>query len=74
MEEGLKTDFDDLLREDLVKEAPAPEVPATDAEQARSQLLAAVAALELAPAMSDEALEAQALADAIEQERLERED
>ncbi|AOZ14342.1 SMC-Scp complex subunit ScpB [Pseudomonas lundensis] len=84
MEEGLKIDFDDLLREDLAKEAFTPEgavepqaAPAlqpSDAEQARSQLLAAVAALELPPALSDEEAEARALADAIEQERLEREE
>lgn len=81
MEEGLKTDFDDLLREDLaraamVTEAPAPvpEPEFSDAQQARAQLLAAVAALELPPAMSDEEAEAQALADAIEQERRELED
>ncbi|NMY73087.1 SMC-Scp complex subunit ScpB [Pseudomonas sp. WS 5071] len=84
MEEGLKIDFDDLLRDDLAKEAVAPEMavepevePAlqpSDAEQARSQLLAAVAALELQPGMSDEDAEARALAEAIEQERLEREE
>lgn len=84
MEEGLKIDFDDLLREDLAKEAftpdgavepqAAPALQPSDAEQARSQLLAAVAALELPPALSDEEAEARALADAIEQERLEREE
>ncbi len=81
MEEGLKTDFDDVLREDLVKVAPVAETPAptpepaiSDAQQARAQLLAAVAALELPDAMSDEEAEAQALADAIEQERRELED
>lgn len=81
MEEGLKTDFDDVLREDLVKVAPVAEIPAStpepaisDAQQARAQLLAAVAALELPDAMSDEEAEAQALADAIEQERRELED
>jgi len=84
MEEGLKIDFDDLLREDLAKEAftpdgavepqAAPVLQPSDAEQARSQLLAAVAALELPPALSDEEAEARALADAIEQERLEREE
>lgn len=84
MEEGLKIDFDDLLREDLAKEAftpdgavepqAAPAVQPSDAEQARSQLLAAVAALELPPALSDEEAEARALAEAIEQERLEREE
>ena len=81
MEEGLKTDFDDVLREDLVKVASVAEIPAStpepaisDAQQARAQLLAAVAALELPDAMSDEEAEAQALADAIEQERRELED
>ena len=81
MEEGLKTDFDDVLREDLVKVAPVAETPfpmpepaISDAQQARAQLLAAVAALELPDAMSDEEAEAQALADAIEQERRELED
>ena len=81
MEEGLKTDFDDVLREDLVKVAPVAEIPfpmpepaISDAQQARAQLLAAVAALELPDAMSDEEAEAQALADAIEQERRELED
>ena len=84
MEEGLKIDFDDLLREDLAKEAftpdgavepqAAPALQPSDAEQARSQLLAAVAALELPPALSDEETEARALAEAIEQERLEREE
>ncbi len=84
MEEGLKIDFDDLLREDLAKEAftpdgavepqAAPALQPSDAEQARSQLLAAVAALELPPALSDEEAESRALAEAIEQERLEREE
>ncbi|NMZ52700.1 SMC-Scp complex subunit ScpB [Pseudomonas lundensis] len=84
MEEGLKIDFDDLLREDLAQEAftpdgafepqAAPALQPSDAEQARSQLLAAVAALELPPALSDEEAEARALADAIEQERLQREE
>ncbi|MEZ2877108.1 SMC-Scp complex subunit ScpB [Pseudomonas lundensis] len=84
MEEGLKIDFDDLLREDLAKEAftpdgavepqAAPALQPSDAEQARSQLLAAVAALELPPALSDEEAEARALAEAIERERLEREE
>ena len=84
MEEGLKIDFDDLLRDDLAKEAVVPDMavepevepalPPGDAEQARSQLLAAVAALELPPVMSDEDAETLALAEAIEQERLEREE
>ncbi|PAA31498.1 SMC-Scp complex subunit ScpB [Pseudomonas fragi] len=87
MEEGLKTDFDDLLREVAPIEAPEPEPepePVTEAqpqpqqpsaaELARERLRAAVAALEQRSAMSDEELEAQALAEAIEQERRELED
>lgn len=87
MEEGLKTDFDDLLREVAPIEVPEPEPepePATEAqpqpqqpsaaELARERLRAAVAALEQRSAMSDEELEAQALAEAIEQERRELED
>ncbi|NWA26321.1 SMC-Scp complex subunit ScpB [Pseudomonas gingeri] len=114
MEEGIKTDFDDLLRDgdmapigellpaepvlegvepDVTVEAvevdealeealePEPEIaeepeaPAPDlvgAQQAREQLLAAVAALDKAagqPQLSDEEAEALALAEAIEQER-----
>ena len=89
MEEGLKTDFDDLLREVAPIEVPEPEPepeaePVTEAqpqpqqpsaaELARERLRAAVAALEQRSAMSDEELEAQALAEAIEQERRELED
>ena len=89
MEEGLKTDFDDLLRDVAPIDAPEPE-PAvavevaveiqpqpqqpSAAELARERLRAAVAALEQRSAMSEEALEAQALAEAIEQERRELED
>ena len=95
MEEGLKTDFDDLLRDVAPIDAPEPEPepePAvavavevaveiqpqpqqpSAAELARERLRAAVAALEQRSAMSEEALEAQALAEAIEQERRELED
>lgn len=100
MEEGLKTDFDDLLREGPFAETvdrlsepepepePEPELEpeseldtlsyadaqATfdEAARARAQLLAAVAALDAAakgPELSDEEAEAQALAEAIENER-----
>ena len=92
MEEGLKTDFDDLLREgpfaetlDRISEPelePDSELGAlsyVDAQatfdegaRARAQLLAAVAALDAAakgPQLSDEEAEAQALAEAIENER-----
>lgn len=99
MEEGLKTDFDDLLRDGAVTEASTeteaevqaeaePEIEVelhveveieTEEEQeddiigaaeAREKLLAAVAALEQhTPALSDEEAEAQALAEAIENER-----
>lgn len=85
MEEGLKTDFDDLLRDVAPVEAlepePEPEIEAqpqpqqpSAAELARERLRAAVAALEQRSALSDEELEAQALAEAIEQERREQED
>ena len=98
MEEGLKTDFDDLLRDAVTSDDPpaASEEPETEtetetevqaepqvqpqpqqpsaAELARERLRAAVAALEQRSAMSDEELEAQALAEAIEQERREQED
>ena len=85
MEEGLKTDFDDLLRDaapiDVPEPEPEPEIEAqpqpqqpSAAELARERLRAAVAALEQRSAMSDEELEAQALAEAIEQERRELED
>jgi segregation and condensation protein B len=97
MEEGLKTDFDDLLRDGAVSETDTesevqaeaePEIEVelrveveaeTEPEQeddvigvaeAREKLLAAVAALEQhTPALSDEEAEAQALAEAIENER-----
>ena len=90
MEEGLKTDFDDLLRDPVTSDEPqaASEEPEPEpepeaqpqpqqpsaAELARERLRAAVAALERRSAMSDEELEAQALAEAIEQERRELED
>ncbi|KQB55059.1 segregation and condensation protein B [Pseudomonas endophytica] len=100
MEEGLKTDFDDLLREVETVEVAASEEPqaaseeaASDesqaaseepqseseprlsaAELARERLRAAVAALEARAALSEEELEAQALAEAIEQERRDHED
>jgi len=89
MEEGLKTDFDDLLRDVAPVEAlepepepesepeieaqPQPQQPSA-AELARERLRAAVAALEQRSALSDEEREAQALAEAIEQERREQED
>jgi segregation and condensation protein B len=104
MEEGLKTDFDDLLRDGAVTETegepvqPEPETevePQVEAEaevepeqepepepeqeddilgvaEAREKLLAAVAALEQPkpePELTDEEAEAQALAEAIENER-----
>jgi segregation and condensation protein B len=107
MELGLKTDFDDLLRDGLqtgaepeVEAQAEPEIevevqaetePEIEVElqveaqeqveeehkddlvgavEARAKLLAAVAALEqAAPALSDEEAEAQALAEAIENER-----
>ena len=85
MEEGLKTDFDDLLRDvapvDVPEPEPEPEIEAqpqppqpSAAELARERLRAAVAALEQRSTMSDEELEAQALAEAIEQERREQQD
>ena len=94
MEEGLNTDFDDLLRDAVASDEPQaaseeptpvpeaqpePEAPPlvqqpSAAELARERLRAAVAALEQRSALSDEELEAQALADAIEQERRELED
>lgn len=94
MEEGLKTDFDDLLRDPVASDEPQvasdepmpvpeaqslpeaqpqPQQPSA-AELARERLRAAVAALEQRSALSDEELEARALADAIEQERRELED
>ena len=92
MEEGLKTDFDDLLREEAVvsvepqaaSEEPEPqpepgpqpeaEPRLSAAELARDRLRAAVAALEARATLSEEELEARALADAIEQERRDLED
>lgn len=94
MEEGLKTDFDDLLREEAAVSvelqaaseepgptaAPEPELqPEVEprlsaAELARDRLRAAVAALEARATLSEEELEARALADAIEQERRDLED
>ena len=78
MEQGLKTDFDDVLRDLSASEEPRVEVEVEvevdAAEQARLQLRAAVEALDRRPALSDEDAEAQALAEAIEQERREQED
>lgn len=93
MEEGLKTDFDDLLREepglegetdepsqpDRAEAEPVAELaPAEDiigVAQAREKLLAAVAALETPPSeLSEEEIEARALAEAIENERRQFED
>lgn len=94
MEEGLKTDFDDLLREEAAvsvelqaaseepeptpepEPKPQPEVEPrlSAAELARDRLRAAVAALEARATLSEEELEARALADAIEQERRDLED
>ncbi|MCP1508489.1 SMC-Scp complex subunit ScpB [Pseudomonas sp. LY-1] len=80
MEQGIKTDFDDLLRDGAaepesqvnVEVEPEPEAePEEDilgVAQAREKLLAAVAALEQPP-LSDEEDEARALAEAIEAER-----
>lgn len=85
MEEGLKTDFDDLLREGPGHGGETDELPEPDSEaepepepeedilgvaQAREKLLAAVAALQPPePELSDEEAEARALAEAIENER-----
>ena len=104
MEEGLKTDFEDLLRDgaqgavasdgdavaseelqaasdgdavasdELQAASEEPEPRLSAAELARQRLRAAVAALEARPTLSDEELEARALAEAIEQERREQED
>ncbi|MCU1754878.1 SMC-Scp complex subunit ScpB [Pseudomonas helleri] len=94
MEEGLKTDFDDLLREEAAvseelqaaseepeptpepEPEPHPEVEPrlSAAELARDRLRAAVAALEARATLSEEELEARALAEAIEQERRDLED
>ena len=85
MEQGIKTDFDDLLRDGAaepesqvnVEAEPEPEAePEEDilgVAQAREKLLAAVAALEQPP-LSDEEDEARALAEAIEAERRQFED
>ncbi|WP_308581075.1 SMC-Scp complex subunit ScpB [uncultured Pseudomonas sp.] len=85
MEQGIKTDFDDLLRDGVaepevqmdVDAEPEPEAePEEDilgVAQAREKLLAAVAALEQPP-LSDEEDEARALAEAIEAERRQFED
>ena len=85
MEEGIKTDFDDLLRDGEPGEGPVTDevVPEVEVEpevepepdilgvaEAREKLLAAVAALEPPqPELSDEEAEALALAQAIEAER-----
>ncbi|WP_260956994.1 SMC-Scp complex subunit ScpB [Pseudomonas citri] len=89
MEEGLKTDFDDLLREgaEPIGEPSEAEVePTAEVEpeedilgvaEAREKLLAAVAALEPPQPeseLSDEEAEARALAEAIENERRQWED
>ena len=80
MEQGIKTDFDDLLRDGVAEPDAQVSVeaePEREAEpeedilgvaQAREKLLAAVAALEQPP-LSDEEDEARALAEAIEAER-----
>ncbi|MCS3510355.1 MULTISPECIES: SMC-Scp complex subunit ScpB [Pseudomonas] len=85
MEQGIKTDFDDLLRDGAVEPdtqvsvEPEPEAEAEAEEdvlgvaEAREKLLAAVAALEQPP-LSDEEDEARALAEAIENERRQLED
>jgi len=85
MEQGIKTDFDDLLRDGVaepevqvdVDAGPEPEAePEEDilgVAQAREKLLAAVAALEQPP-LSDEEDEARALAEAIEAERRQLDD
>ncbi|SBW82618.1 segregation and condensation protein B [Pseudomonas veronii 1YdBTEX2] len=85
MEQGIKTDFDDLLRDGAaepesqvnVEVEPEPEAePEEDilgVAQAREKLLAAVAALEQTP-LSDEEDEARALAEAIEAERRQLDD
>ena len=83
MEQGIKTDFDDLLRdgaaepETEVNVESEPEVQTEEdilgVAEAREKLLAAVAALEQPP-LSDEEDEARALAEAIENERRQLED
>lgn len=90
MEVGLKTDFDDLLRDEAVTETESevelqvePEAEIEEEQEddvlgvaeAREKLLAAVAALEKPkPELSDEEAEARALAEAIEAERREFDD
>ena len=81
MEQGIKTDFDDLLRDGeaepeapvSVEVEPEPEDDILGVAEAREKLLAAVAALEQPP-LSDEEDEARALAEAIENERRQFED
>ena len=83
MEQGIKTDFDDLLRDGAaepqtqVNVESEPEVQTEEdilgVAEAREKLLAAVAALEQPP-LSDEEDEARALAEAIENERRQLED
>jgi len=71
MEQGIKTDFDDLLRDGAaepdaqvsVEVEPEPEDDILGVAEAREKLLAAVAALEQPP-LSDEEDEARALAEA----------
>lgn len=85
MEQGIKTDFDDLLRDGAAEPETPVNVETTPAVEpepledilgvaaAREKLLAAVAALEQ-PELSEEEAEARALAEAIENERREFED
>lgn len=85
MEQGIKTDFDDLLRDGAAEPETPVNVETTPAVEpepledilgvaaAREKLLAAVAALEQ-PELSEEGVEARALAEAIENERREFED
>lgn len=87
MEQGIKTEFDDLLRdgaaglqteenvesEPEAEPEPEPEEDILGVAEAREKLLAAVAALEQPP-LSDEEDEARALAEAIEAERRQFED
>lgn len=85
MEQGIKTDFDDLLRDGAAEPETPVNVETTPAVEpepledilgvaaAREKLLAAVAALEQ-PDLSEEEAEARALAEAIENERREFED
>ncbi|NMZ07263.1 SMC-Scp complex subunit ScpB [Pseudomonas proteolytica] len=85
MEQGIKTDFDDLLRDGAAEPETPVNVETTSAVEpepledilgvaaAREKLLAAVAALEQ-PELSEEEAEARALAEAIENERREFDD